>query len=386
METMGKELYLDHHATTPVDPRVLEVMLPYFTQHFGNPASSNHSYGWVAEQAVEKAREQVAELVKAKSKEIIFTSGATESINLAIMGILRQYEPGAAHLITSNTEHKATLETAQAAQAMGYKVSFLPVDRYGQVHLDQVREVVTDKTVLVSLIFANNEIGTINPIAEIGEFLSSKNILLHVDAAQAAGKVAIDVERMGIHLLSLSGHKIYGPKGVGALYIRGKNPRVRLKPLLTGGSQEHGIRPGTVNATGAIGIGKACEIMSLEGFSENSRLTSLRDKMWSMLQEKFSEISLNGHPKHRLGHNLNVSFKNVHPDLFLANIKGLAISSGSACSTGSTNPSHVLTAIGVNPELCRTTLRFGLGKSTQEEDIRKAIDIVYGSYQKSRKG
>lgn len=383
--TKNPEIYLDYHATTPVDARVVEAMLPFLTEIFGNPASTNHSYGWMAEAAVAKAREQVANLIGAQEKEILFTSGATESINLAILGLLKNYAPNKAHLITSNVEHSATLQVAKAAEKLGYAVTWLAADRHGQIRADQVKEALTDETVLVSLLFANNEIGTINPVEEIGAVLADRKILFHVDAVQAVGRCPIDVARMGIHLLSLSAHKIYGPKGVGALYARAKNPRVRLSPIFFGGGQENGIRPGTMNVPGAVGLGKSCEIMDLECKSENSRLAGIRDKLWGILKARVPGAQVNGHPTQRLPNNLNVTVPGVYADLFQANLKGLAVSRGSACATGGTAGSHVLRAIGVDPELSRTTLRFGLGRPTTEEEVERAAEIVVNAYGKSRK-
>lgn len=381
---MPQCIYLDNHATTPVDPRVCEAMKKYFNECYGNAGSANHSYGWDAEDAVSKARKQVADAIGAKPKEIIFTSGATESLNLAILGVMLNDPSQTAHFITSNAEHKATLTITEALQEMGYPVTVLPVDRYGQIHPQQIIEAITPKTALISLIFANNEVGTINPMTEIGQIANEKGIFFHADAAQAVGKIPIDVEKIGLHLLSLSGHKIYGPKGVGALYFKAKDPRVRLKPVMFGADQERGIRPGTLNVPGIVGLGKACEIANLEIESEASHQRQLRDRMWQEIRRRIPDAVLNGHPEERLPNNLNISIPGVHVDLMMARMQGLAVSSSSACSSGSVKTSHVLAACGVSDELAKSTLRFGLGRFTTEADIDGALNILFNAYEKSR--
>jgi len=373
-------VYLDYHSTTPVDPQVMQVMLPYFTEVFGNAASRNHEYGWRAEAAVEHARGQVAALIGATEKEIIFTSGATESNNTALMGAAQMYREKGNHIITSTIEHKAVLDTCKHLESQGMEVTYLPVDRYGQVSAQSVREAITPKTILVSIMAANNEIGTINPLAEIGKVCKEKGVLFHTDAVQAAGKVAIDVQAMGIDLLSLTAHKIYGPKGVGALYVRRKAPRVRLAPVLHGGGHERGMRSGTLNVPGIVGFGKACEIAMSVRETESARLAALRDRLWNGLRAELDEIFVNGHPTERLPNNLNVSFAYVEGESLMMGIKELAVSSGSACTSSSLEPSYVLRAIGVGEDLAHTSIRFSVGRFTTEEEvdfaIRKTVDAV----------
>lgn len=381
---MKNQIYLDYHATTPVDPQVLEAMLPYFTLQFGNPASSSHSYGWQAEAAVERARTQVAEILAAKDKEIIFTSGATESNNLALFGGVGKVNGTVPHLIVSQVEHSCVLAIAKELQARGVEVTFLPVNQYGQVTVDQLQKYVKPNTKLISLIFANNEIGTINPIHEIGQFTRSRGILLHVDAAQAVGKVPIDVNELNIDLLSLSGHKVYGPKGVGALFVKSKEPRAKISPLIFGGGQERGIRPGTLNVPGIVGLGRACEIARSVMSEELPRLKQLRDHLQEILIAKVPDVKINGHPTERLAINLNISFAGCLPDLLSQSINRLAVSSGSACSSTSLHASHVLTALGLPEDIARCTIRFGLGRFTTEQDIDEASQIVIAAIAKCR--
>ena len=373
-------IYLDYHATTPVDPEVFKTMAPYFTEVFGNAASRNHEFGWTAEAAVEHARETIAKLIGATEKEIIFTSGATESNNLAISGVAEMYREKGNHIITGPIEHKAVLDTCHALERKGFEITILPVDQYGRVSAESVREAIRPSTILVTIMFANNEIGTINPMAEIGKVCKEKGVIFHTDAVQAIGKVPVDVEKLGIDLLSLTAHKIYGPKGVGALYVRRKNPRVRLAALMHGGGHERGMRSGTLNVPGIVGFGKAAEICMRNMDSEVARVRKLRDRLYAGLGKELDEIFLNGHPTERLPNNLNVSFAFVEGESLMMGMKELAVSSGSACTSASLEPSYVLKAIGVGEDLAHTSIRFGLGRFTTEEEvdyaIRKVVDTV----------
>jgi cysteine desulfurase len=363
-------IYMDNHATTPMDKRVLDAMLPYFMEKFGNAASRNHSFGWAGEEAVDKARNQIAALIHAKSKEIIFTSGATESDNLAIKGVVEFYKDKGNHVITCVTEHKAVLDSCKALERAGKAtVTYLPVDKFGMVNPDQVREAITDKTVLITIMSANNEIGTIHPIAEIGRIAKERGVLFHCDATQGVGKIPMDVEKAGIDLLSASAHKIYGPKGIGILYVRSKGPRVRLTPIIDGGGHERGLRSGTLNVTGIVGVGAACEIAGQEMDEESVRLRSLRDKLQAGLFERLDEAYLNGHPTERLPGNLNVSFAYVEGESLLMGIKDIAVSSGSACTSATLEPSYVIRALGTDEELAHSSIRFGLGRFNTEEEV-----------------
>ena len=379
---MAKPIYMDNHATTPVDPRVLEAMLPYFNDVFGNAASRSHGFGWDAEKAVDAAREEIARLINAKGKEIVFTSGATESDNLAIKGVVEFYRDKGDHVITATTEHKAVLDTCKALERKGQaRVTYLPVDRYGMVDPDDVRRAITDKTVLVSVMFANNEVGTINPIGEIGRITREKGVLFHSDATQGVGKLPVDVEAMNIDLLSLSAHKMYGPKGIGGLYVRARNPRVRLTPMMDGGGHERGFRSGTLNVAGIVGLGKACELSRTGMADEAQRVLGLRERLREKLFEELDEIFLNGHPQHRLPGNLNVSFAYVEGESLLMGLNGstnpivvgesapIAVSSGSACTSATLEPSYVLKALGVGDELAHTSIRFGLGRFNTVEEV-----------------
>jgi cysteine desulfurase len=373
-----RPIYMDNHATTPVDPRVLEAMLPYFTEKFGNAASRNHPFGWIAEEAVDKAREQIAELIGAKAKEIIFTSGATESDNLAIKGVVEFYKDKGHHVITCVTEHKAVLDTCKALERAGKaQVTYLPVDRYGRVSPDEVRTALTDKTILISIMYANNEIGTIHPIREIGKLAKEKGILFHCDATQGVGKVPVDVEKDGIDLLSMTAHKIYGPKGCGALYVRSKGPRVRLTPIIDGGGHERGMRSGTLNVPGIVGFGKACELCGQELETEAARLLALRTRLYEGITSELEEVYLNGHPTQRLPGNLNLSFSYVEGESFLMGLnQDIALSSGSACTSATLEPSYVLKALGVGEELAHTSIRFGLGRFNTAEEVDYVIERV----------
>lgn len=363
-------IYLDNHSTTPMDPRVLESMLPYFTEKFGNAASRNHAFGWDAEEGVEAARKQIAKLIHADAKEIVFTSGATESNNLALKGVVEMYHEKGDHIITSSTEHRAVLDTAKALEAKrGVKVTYLPVDKFGMVNPEDVRNAITDKTILISVMFANNEIGTINPVKAIGKIAKEKGILFHCDATQGVGKVPIDVQDMGIDLMSFSAHKIYGPKGVGALYVRKKNPRVRIAAQMDGGGHERGMRSGTLPVPLIVGFGKACELCEQEMAADAARLSVMRDRLHATITKALEDVYLNGHPTERLPHNLNISFAYVEGESLLMGCKEIALSSGSACTSATLEPSYVLRALGVGAELAHSSIRFGLGRFTLDEEV-----------------
>ncbi|GMU35859.1 MAG: IscS subfamily cysteine desulfurase [Phycisphaerae bacterium] len=371
-----KLIYLDNAATTPVDPRVLEVMLPYYRENFGNSASRNHQFGWVAEEATENARKQVAAVINADPKEIIWTSGSTESNNLAILGAARMYADKGRHLVTSLIEHKAVIDPCKFLQSQGYEVTFLQPDNKGRVSVEQVREALRPDTVLVSLMFANNEIGTIHPIPEIGALCHEKGVLFHTDATQAFGKVPVDVEAMQIDLLSMSAHKIYGPKGVGALYVRRKKPRVRLEPVIYGGGHERGMRSGTLNVPGIVGFGEAARIAKEEMPAESKRLAGLRDRMWAGLSEHLTDIARNGDPQHCLPNILNVSFLYVEGESLMMGFSDIAVSSGSACTSASLEPSYVLKNIGLGDDLAHSSIRFSLGRFTTTEEVDYTIKSV----------
>ncbi len=362
-------IYMDNHATTPADPRVLEAMLPYFSDKFGNAASRNHSFGWSAEEAVENARAQIARLVNATPKEIIFTSGATESNNLAIKGVAEMYREKGNHIITEVTEHKAVLDTCKRLEKYGFEVTYLPVEKDGRINLDDLRRAITPKTILISIMYANNEIGVVQPIAEIGKIAKEKGVFFHVDGVQAAGKIPVDVQKDNIDLLSMSGHKIYGPKGVGALYVRRRNPRVQLSAIIDGGGHERGMRSGTLNVTGIVGFGKACELCMNEMVEEGERLRRLRDRLKDGVFKQLDEVYVNGSLVHRLPHNLNVSFAFVEGESLLMGINDVAVSSGSACTSATLEPSYVLKALGVGEDLAHTSIRFGLGRFNTEEEV-----------------
>jgi len=374
-------LYLDNHATTPMDPRVLEAMLPYFVEKFGNAASRNHAFGWEAEEAVENARKQLARLIHADPKEIVFTSGATESDNLALKGVVEMYREKGDHIITGLTEHRAVLDTAKALETKrGIKVTYLPVDKTGLVSPDDVRQAITDKTILISIMLANNEIGTINPMNEIGKIAKEKGILLHCDATQGVGKIPVDVQEMGIDLMSFTAHKIYGPKGIGALYVRKKAPRVRIAPMIDGGGHERGMRSGTLPVPLIVGFGKACELCEQEMPTESVRLAKMRDRLQAGIMKALEEVYLNGHPTQRLPHNLNISFAYVEGESLLMGVKEIALSSGSACTSATLEPSYVLRALGVGSDLAHSSIRFGLGRFNTDEEIdytiKRIIEIV----------
>ncbi len=374
---LKKPVYMDNHATTRVDSRVLDAMLPYFTEKFGNAASRNHSFGWEAEEAVDRSRNQIAALIGAKSKEIIFTSGATESDNLAIKGVVEFYKDKGNHIISCVTEHKAVLDSCRALERAGKAtVTYLPVDKYGMVDPDAVRRAITDKTVLITIMWANNEIGTIHPIAAIGRIAKEKGIIFHTDAVQAIGKVPVNFEQAGVDLASITAHKIYGPKGIGAIYVRSKGPRVRLTPQMDGGGHERGMRSGTLNVPGIVGLGAACEISGKEMPDEAQRLIQLRSQLQAGLFERLDEIYVNGHPTERLPGNLNVSFAYVEGESLLMGINDIAVSSGSACTSATLEPSYVIRALGIDDELAHSSIRFGLGRFNTLEEVDYVTDRV----------
>jgi cysteine desulfurase len=368
-------IYLDNHATTAMDPRVLEAMTPYFIEKFGNPASRNHAFGWDAEEAVEKSRKQIADLIGATSKEIIFTSGATEANNLAIKGVAQMYAEKGNHIITAATEHKAVLDTCKHLEKDGYRVTYLPVMGDGRIDLQMLQEAITDKTILVSIMYANNEIGVIQPVAEIGKICKAKGVLFHTDAVQAVGKIPVNVIADGIDILSLTGHKLYGPKGVGALYVRRKNPRVQLTAQMDGGGHERGMRSGTLNVPGIAGLGAACALANAGLKDEMARMAALRDRLYAKLKP-IEESYVNGSLEHRLPGNLNISFAYVEGESLLMGINDVAVSSGSACTSATLEPSYVLKALGLGDDLAHTSIRFGIGRFTTEEEIDYVAEKV----------
>jgi cysteine desulfurase len=371
-------IYLDNHATTAVDPRVLEVMLPYFTEKFGNASSKSHSFGWESEAAIDVAREQVAKLIHARSpRDIVFTSGATESDNLAIKGVAQAYRERGNHIVTCTTEHKAVLDSCKVLQKHGFEVSYLPVKPDGLLDLEKLDAALTARTVLVSLMMGNNEIGTIHPIKEIGKMTRSRGILFHTDATQAVGKVPVDVENLQIDLLSITAHKMYGPKGIGALYVRSSgNPKVNVMPLIDGGGHERGMRSGTLNVAGIVGLGAACAIAQKEMAAEGERIIALRERLRQGLCSQLDDVQLNGDPTERLPGNLNMSFAYVEGESLMMALKEIAVSTGSACTSASLEPSHVLKAIGLKDELAHTSIRFGLGRFNTEEEVDYTVGRV----------
>src|SRR6202034_3911806 len=373
-------IYMDDHATTPMDPRVLEAMIPYFTGKFGNAASRNHSFGWEAEQGVERAREQVAKLIGATAKEIIFTSGATESNNLAIKGIAEMYRERGNHIITQVTEHKAVLDACKRLEKYGYRVTYLPVKADGLIDIEDLRRAIDDKTILVSIMYANNEIGVIQPIREIGKLCHEKGVLFHTDAVQAVGKIPVNVITDNIDVLSLSGHKIYGPKGVGALYVRRRNPRVQISEQINGGGHERGMRSGTLNVPGIVGLGASCEIAGAEMEAEAKRETELRDYLRAKFEKALDYVHVNGNMEHHLPGNLNMSFVYVEGESLLMGINDIAVSSGSACTSATLEPSYVLKALGLGDDVAHSSIRFGLGRFNTKPEVDyvsdKIIDVV----------
>jgi cysteine desulfurase len=375
-------IFMDSQSTTPVDPRVLEAMIPYFTEKFGHPASRNHPFGWEAEGGVDAARDQIAKLIGARDpKEIVFTSGGTEAINLALKGVVEMYREKGNHIVTTTIEQRATLDVCKRLERQGVEVTYVPVGRDGLVDVEAVRAAITDKTILISIMFANNEIGTIQPVAELGKLAKAKGIIFHTDATQAVGKIPVDVEAMGIDLLSATAHMIYGPKGVGALYVRRKNPRVRIAPMVDGGGHERGMRSGTVPVPLVVGFGKAAEICR-EGMAEESkRLAALRDRLQEQIVSKVDEAYVNGHPTLRLPHNLNISFAYVEGESVLMGLnREAALASGSACTSATLEPSYVISALGVDSELAHSSIRFGLHRFSTEEEVdfvaRKTVEVI----------
>lgn len=381
-----RPVYMDHHATTPVDGRVLEAMLPYFSGEFGNAASIDHEYGAKADRAVEGARGQIAAVLNAQPDEIIFTSGATEADNLAILGTAERYAERGDHIITCVTEHKAVLDTCEYLERKGWRVTYLPVDQYGLVDPDAVRKATTDRTVIISIMAANNEIGTIAPLSEIGRIAREHNILFHTDATQAVGRIPVDVEGMGIDMLSLSAHKIYGPKGAGALYVRSRFKRVRLAPQMHGGGHERGMRSGTLNVPGIVGLGKAVEIANRDVEGEAQRMRGLRDRLWTGIKEAIPGVELNGHPTQRLPNNLSVAIPGIESRSLVVQLKhDVALSTGSACTTVKVEPSHVILALGYGEARAYSSLRFGLGRENIGDDVSFVIERLEGAVARLRR-
>src|SRR3954463_5129607 len=381
---MKLPIYMDSHATTRTDSRVLEAMIPYFTEVFGNAASRNHEFGWEAEQAVEKARKQIADLIGATAKEIVFTSGATESSNLALKGIAEMYAERGNHIITQVTEHKAVLDTCKRLEKEGVRVTYLPVQQNGLIDLDQLRDAITDKTILISIMYANNEIGVIQPMKEIGKIAKEKGILVHSDAVQAVGKVPVNVIADNIDVLSLTAHKLYGPKGVGALYVRRRNPRVQIAAQIDGGGHERGMRSGTLNVPGIVGLGKACEIANAEMENEAAYLRTLRDRLKEKLESALDYVHVNGSMAHRLPGNLNMSFVYVEGESLLMGINDIAVSSGSACTSATLEPSYVLKALGLGDDVAHSSIRFGIGRFNTEAEIDYVADKLIDTVKKLR--
>jgi cysteine desulfurase len=378
-------IYMDYHATTPVDPRVLDAMLPYFNEKFGNAASRSHIYGWTAEEAVSTSREKVAALIGASNpKEIVFTSGATEADNMALKGVAEFYKDKGNHIITTVIEHKAILDTCKRLEKEGFEVTYLPVDTKGMVSAESVAKAITDKTILVSVMLANNEVGTVQPIAEIGKITRARGVLFHSDAVQGIGKVPFNVETMNVDLASITAHKMYGPKGIGALYVRRSKPRVRITAQMDGGGHEFGMRSSTLNVPGIVGFGRAAELMLAEGKEETQRLIGLRDHLYKRLTTELESVNLNGSWEHRLPGNLNVSFSFVEGEAMLMAIKDVCVSSGSACTSASLEPSYVLHAMGIGDDLAHSSIRFGLGRFNTEEEVDFVADLVISKVNKLR--
>ena len=372
-------IFMDNHSTTPLDPRVLDAMVPYFTQKFGNAASRSHIFGWTAEEAVDYSREIIAKMIGAQSeKEIVFTSGASESDNLALKGVAEFYKDKGNHIITTQIEHKAVLDTCKRLEKEGFEVTYLGVGKDGLVSPDDVKNAMTDKTILVSVMLANNEIGTVQPLEAIGKLTRERGVLLHTDAVQGIGKTPFDVQKMNVDLASLTAHKLYGPKGVGALYVRRSKPRVRIVAQMDGGGHERGMRSGTLNVPGIVGFGKACSILMEEGKAENERIFALRERLRTKLMGALDEVYVNGSMEHRLPGNLNISFNFVEGEAMMMAIKDVAVSSGSACTSASLEPSYVLRALGVGDELAHSSIRFGLGRFNTPEEVDYVADLVIG--------
>jgi len=381
---MKLPIYMDNHATTPMDPRVFEAMKPFYLETFGNAASRNHSFGWEAEEGVERARKQIAELIGATPKEIVFTSGATESNNLALKGIVEMYAERGNHIITQATEHKAVLDTCKRLEKEGVRVTYLHVQANGLIDLDQLRDAITDKTILISIMYANNEIGVVQPMAEIGKIAKEKGVLFHSDAVQAVSKIPVNVMADGIDVLALTGHKLYGPKGCGALYVRRRSPRVQITAQMDGGGHERGMRSGTLNVPGIVGLGAACEIARKERPEESRRLGFLRDKLKNRLMRDLDEVYVNGTMEHHLPNNLNISFAYVEGESLLMGINDIAVSSGSACTSATLEPSYVLKALGAGDDIAHSSIRFGLGRFNTEDEVDYVGDKVVDVVQKLR--
>lgn len=372
-----QKIYLDNNSTTPTDPRVVETMLPFFNEMFGNAASRSHPFGWQAEEAVDYAREQIASLVNVDSKEIIFTSGATEADNLAIKGVFEMYSRKGNHIITLQTEHKAVLDSCKKVEKMGGEVTYLEVEGDGRVDLGKLEAAITDKTILISIMWANNETGVIQPMKEIGDICAKHGVLFMSDAVQAVGKIPVDPKAAGVHLMAFTAHKMYGPKGVGALFVNRKNPRVKVTSQLDGGGHERGMRSGTLNVPGIVGFGKAAEIAKAEMAQDAARLSVLRDKLENAFKEKLEEVYVNGNVEHRMPHVTNISFKHVEGEgLMMTFNQNIAVSSGSACTSASLEPSYVLIALGLGDDLAHSSIRFSLGRFTTEEEVDAAIDLI----------
>ena len=371
---MKLPIYMDNHSTTACDPRVVDAMLPFFTETFGNAASRNHSFGWEAEEAVDQARRRIAKLIHADAKEIVFTSGATESDNLALKGVVEMYKEKGDHVITSSTEHRAVIDAAKSLEKKGVRVTYLHVDKTGMINPDDVRAAITDKTILISIMLANNEIGTIHPIQEIGKIAKEKGVLFHCDATQGVGKIPVNVSDAGVDLMSFTSHKLYGPKGIGALYVRRKAPRVRLVPMIDGGGHERGMRSGTLPVPLIAGFGKAVELCEREMPTESVRIQGLRDRLQAGMTDALEAVYLNGHPTERLPGNLNLSFAYVEGEALLMGVKEIALSSGSACTSATLEPSYVLRALGVGSDLAHSSIRFGLGRFSTPEEVEYTID------------
>jgi cysteine desulfurase len=377
-------IYMDNHATTPMDPRVLEEMLPYFMEKFGNAASRNHSFGWAAEEGVETSRERIAKLIGATTKEVIFTSGATESDNLAIKGVAEMYREKGNHIITAVTEHKAVLDTGKRLEKYGYRVTYLPVQKDGLIDLDDLKRAIDDKTILVTIMAANNEIGVLQPIAEIGKLCHERGVIFHTDATQAIGKIPFDVTKQNIDLASISAHKMYGPKGVGALYVRRKNPRVQISAIIDGGGHERGMRSGTLNVPSIVGLGKACAIAQEEMPQESCRLAGLRNRLRDRITSRLDEVYVNGSTDRRLPGNLNISFAYVEGESLLMGINDIAVSSGSACTSATLEPSYVLKALGTGDDLAHSSIRFGIGRFNTEAEVDYVADRVVETVERLR--
>jgi len=384
VEGLKLPIYMDNHATTRTDPRVLEEMLPYFSDSYGNAASRNHEFGWVAEQAVEQGRERIAKLIGATAKEIVFTSGATESDNLAIKGVAEMYREKGNHIITQPTEHKAVLDTCKRLEKHGYRVTYLPVQKDGRIDLEDLQRAMDDQTILVTIMAANNEIGVLQPIREIGALCHERGVLFHSDAVQAIGKVPFNVIQDNVDLASISAHKIYGPKGVGALYVRRKNPRVQLVAQIDGGGHERGMRSGTLNVPGIVGLGKACEVAGAEMSEEATKLAALRDRLKEKIMGQLDEVYINGSMEHRLPGNLNLSFAYVEGESLLMGINDVAVSSGSACTSATLEPSYVLKALGAGDDLAHSSIRFGIGRFNTEAEVDYVAKRVVETVQRLR--